>query len=945
MSADILQALSSQPLGGAPRGGDEEALQTQPVSENEKRFKKKQVKIDMKRQQLAEELGPELQTKPQRPTVAQLATVETVDVREVAPPAASRFSVTTSAIGLRVREGGLGAALHGARTNKDAEKLSNVSFVDRPQQPQNQQQNQPRHQPSRPHSSGHQSHQHHPHGQQNQHRQPHHQRQPHHRAGDSRGAPATNDRSFDPAYRMKMQREHFNELVNESGATSSGPQPTQAAAQPKRLVIPIDGLSLRQVAQRMSAKLSDIRKALEDMGEWTSETMTEDTPLDADVLEIVALDMGYVVSRVEASEDEAAGLYDEAIRSRLSFHQRQAKQNARMEATGAVLSTRPPTVCIVGHVDHGKTTLLDALRQTAAPPKTPTKQKSKKDKGAAAPAVERLTDGEAGGITQRLSAFSVDVPDKGRVVFLDTPGHAAFASMRHKGAAATDIAVVVVAIDEGVMPQTEEAVRAVTAAGCAVVVALNKIDRLPASQRPAARAKILANLAQFDLLAEELGGDVQVVEVAAKSGDGVPALLEAIAVQSEVLDLKCVTDAPAEAMVLDAKLEKGRGIIADVIVRAGCLKVGDAIVVGNVAGRVKALYDDQNRPVQLATSSQPVRLLGLKELPLSGSELLVVESELRAKTIADRRAKIALLREQQAQQQLNRRNVVAASATGDAAATAADAPDAAATKQKSSLAVVLKADSLGALEALRRIVDEIARACPEDVTLRVASSGVGSVTSSDLDILTAALAGANAETMVLAFNVSVADNQTKTKAKQYDVEVVRDDVIYRLEDALKARIEDLLPAERVEKREGQAHVLKVFRIKDKKNTVVAGSSVTHGRFATFNHFVKEEQKLQAAGAAGGAAALRASVAARVNGFYRVTRGDAVIHEHPIKGIELKRFKDAASEVVAGLECGLSFDGYSDIQEGDLIECFKVSLKRRRLQLAPVFQYRPTAASS
>lgn len=745
---------------------------------------------------------------------------------------------------------------------------------------------------------------------------------------------------------MKMQREHFNELVSESGTASSVAQPAQAA-QPKRLVIPVDGLSLRQVAQRMSAKLSDIRKALEDMGEWAGETMTEDTPLDADVLEIVALDMGYAVSRVEASEDEAAGLYDEAIRSRLSFHQRQAKQNARMEATGAVLSTRPPTVCIVGHVDHGKTTLLDALRQTAAPPKPAAKQKSKKDKGAAAPAVERLTDGEAGGITQRLSAFSVDVPDKGRVVFLDTPGHAAFASMRHKGAAATDIAVVVVAIDEGVMPQTEEAVRAVTAAGCAVVVALNKIDRLPASQRPAARAKILANLAQFDLLAEELGGDVQVVEVAAKSGDGVPELLEAIAVQSEVLDLKCVTDAPAEAMVLDAKLEKGRGIIADVIVRAGCLKVGDAIVVGNVAGRVKALYDDQNRPVQLATSSQPVRLLGLKELPLSGSELLVVESELRAKTIADRRAKIALLREQQAQQQLNRRNVVAASATGDAAATAADAPDAAAPKQKSSLAVVLKADSLGALEALRRIVDEVARACPEDVALRVASSGVGSVTSSDVDILTAALAGASAETMVLAFNVSVADNQTKAKAKQFDVEVVRDDVIYRLEDALKARIEDLLPAERVETREGQAHVLKVFRIKDKKNTVVAGSSVAHGRFATFNHFVKEEQKLQAAGAAAaaGGAALRASVAARVNGFYRVTRGDAVIHEHPIKGIELKRFKDAASEVVAGLECGLSFDGYSDVQEGDLIECFKVSLKRRSLQLAPVFQYRPAAASS
>lgn len=347
---------------------------------------------------------------------------------------------------------------------------------------------------------------------------------------------------------------------------------------------------------------------------------------------------------------------------------------------------------------------------------------------------------------------------------------------------------------------------------------------------------------------------------------------------------------------------------------------------------------------------------------MSGAELLVVDSEARAKTIADRRAKIALLRHQQQQQQLNQRNVIAASATGDAAAPVAADAAAAAVKQKVSLGVVLKADSLGALEALQRIVDEIARACGDDVSVRVAASGVGSVTQSDVDILGSSSSSSSSsssaasssssssssvtssvtETMILAFNVSVADNATKAKAKQLDMDIVRDDVIYRLEDALKTRIEELLPAERIETREGQARVLKVFKLKDKKNTVVAGSSITHGRVTTLNHLVKEENKALQQQSGSSASS---NSGARVNGFYRVIRQGTVIHEHPMSRIELKRFKDAASEVLAGLECGLSFDGYSDINEGDEIECYKVSLKRRSLSLAPVFQYRPQGAQS
>jgi translation initiation factor IF-2 len=481
---------------------------------------------------------------------------------------------------------------------------------------------------------------------------------------------------------------------------------------------------------------------------------------------------------------------------------------------------------------------------------------------------------------------------------------------------------------------------------------------------------VLSSLAQFDLLAEELGGEVQVVEVAGKTGEGVTELLSAIAVQSDVLDLKCAPDAPAEAVVLDAKLEKGRGIVADVIVRSGSLRNGDCVVVGSVSGRVKAIYNDENVAIPVAAPSQPVRLLGLKELPVSGTELLVVENEARAKQIADRRLKIASLRAQQQQQLLSMRHVIAASATGDAAKDTAASPsnDASAGPQRPprlSMAVVLKADSLGALEALRQLVEEIARASGDtSLHLHVASSGVGSVTQSDVDILgsshktsssssssssslptsssSSAVDHSNGvtETMILAFNVSVADNTTKLKAKQLDVDIVRDDVIYRLEDALKHRIEDLLPQERVETKEGAARVLKVFQLKDSKNTVVAGSSIVLGRVATLPHLIKEENKKL-----GHSNNAWASSAAKVNGFYRVIRDGVVIHEHPMHRIELKRFKDSAGEVRAGLECGMSFDGYSDVLEGDDIECYKVTLQRRNLTLSPAFQYRPSTASS
>lgn len=897
------------------------------------------------------------------------------------------------------------------------------------------------------------------------------------------------DQIIDIRFKSKVQQDTIKGFLNtkvnsEEGALAQGKAGAQGGV--RKLLIPLEGLSPRMIAQRLSLRLSDLRTQLEGIGEWpqpdtTSGISPEDTLIDADVVEIIAMDMGIEIQRVSALTSSSSSSSANSTPARIeelqrqNFRARMQLQNVQAEAEGLQLQTRAPTVCIVGHVDHGKTTLLDALRSfsstsNAASSVEAAKQKVSKKKPVASPAadegVQKVAGQEAGGITQRLSAFTVHCAHPSAspsttasstassfstAVFLDTPGHAAFSSMRRKGALATDIAVLVVALDEGVMPQTVEAIKAITSAQSTCIIALNKVDKVAPDQREKMRLRVLTSIAEHHLLAEELGGEIQVVEVSGKTGLGITDLLQAVQMQAELLDLKCVVDASAEAVVLDAKVEKGRGVVAEVLVRAGSLKVGDNVVVGQVAGRVKALHMDAQSLLASAASatsgkggargsassssgganafvdvpkalpSQPVRLVGLKELPMSGAELLVVESEAVAKDIAERRTKLHLLREQLAQQQLNMRSVISANATGDAgrgngasprtpssssSSATSSAPSASTTaasrttSASNALAVILKADSLGALEALQQIVQEVQESCVtqqraflqqlqskqqlaqlatsssttspaeevQDATsaalreakallqsgaatapgapavvstpatppplpslLKIAHAAVGSVSQSDLDLLQGGAQG-SATPLILAYNVGIADQATKTRMKQLDVDVVQDDVIYRLEEVLRGRIEDSLPAVREEVREGVAVVKKVFKM---QNATIAGSYVTHGRLVSLSVLQREEQK--------NAASSSSSSTPRVSGFYRVMRQGSVIHEQPLHLSSLKRFKDSANEVASGLECGLSLDGFNDIQENDELHCVKVALRKVTLPMAPV--YRASSDSS
>jgi translation initiation factor IF-2 len=457
----------------------------------------------------------------------------------------------------------------------------------------------------------------------------------------------------------------------------------------------------------------------------------------------------------------------------------------------------------MGHVDHGKTTLLDTLRKynhnggavNAASSSSSSKKRDKKSKAADGPT--EVAGTEAGGITQKLSAFGVSVSEGRRLMFLDTPGHAAFTAMRSHGATATDLVILVVAIDDGVRPQTVEALKMAKDAGCSIIVALNKIDRIPATEREAARGRVLSQLMSHQLVAEEYGGDVQVVEVAGRTGEGIPELMESLLLQAEVLELKAAFEGRAEAVVLDASLEKGKGVVAEVLVRWGSLNVGDAIVVGGSYGKVKSMINDRGETVRTALPSDAVRLLGLRELPVSGQEMLGVESEDAAREVAERRmaeVEAKRVREQdlvrkRLEMKARMEAAAAAEASGDAEAKAKAAAALAAKPIK--IDVVIKADGVGTLQALERIVQGVASRTLKGVVVDVVHSAVGEVTNSDLD-----LASAGEDALILAFNVGVVDGDTRSRAKLLDINICRSDIIYRLEDELVKAILDHLPKER-----------------------------------------------------------------------------------------------------------------------------------------------------
>lgn len=586
----------------------------------------------------------------------------------------------------------------------------------------------------------------------------------------------------------------------------------------KEVVIPSAGLTLRELASRLSMKISVLTCKLEEMGELSvSEGEREresdakgkrarerererngggtdgegerdigERLIDADVAELVVLELGLSPKRLspQGRKHSSFAFAD------LSPSQKEANRTEGEEPTNAapvMLIKRAPTVCVLGHVDHGKTTLLDALRGVS------------KDKD------KRVAGREAGGITQRLSAFTVEVEREGetkgereKVVFLDTPGHAAFSAMRGQGAMATDIAVLVVALDDGVQPQTIEALKTARERQCSIIVALTKADKFPVEngERSKARSRVLAQLAQLDLLTEDYGGDAQVAEVSGRTGEGVRELVESILVQAEVMDLKANARGQAEAVVLDAQLERGRGIVADVLVKWGCLSVGDAVVVGSSFGRVKSMFDDAGKVVRESLPSQPVRLLGLRSIPSTGSELLSLESESEARRIAERRARLAELKQAREQAALLGSSSTANSPTSGTVVGEDGTP--VVSQVKPVLGVLLKADSLGSIEALKTIVSDIASLSAEEVTVKVLGASVGDVTLSDVERVSA-VSGDTA--VVLGFNIGIADNNTKMTAKQMDVSITRDEVIYRLEEDLVRRIEELMPKQRLVSKE------------------------------------------------------------------------------------------------------------------------------------------------
>jgi translation initiation factor IF-2 len=574
------------------------------------------------------------------------------------------------------------------------------------------------------------------------------------------------------------------------------------------VVIP-ESITVQELANRMAERGADVIKALMKMGIMANINQ----PLDADTAELVVAEFGHRARRVAAADIEI-GLEGESD---------------EVEA----LQSRPPVVTIMGHVDHGKTSLLDALRQTDV-------------------AVH-----EAGGITQHIGAYQVQLPSKQRITFIDTPGHAAFTEMRARGANITDIVVLVVAADDGIMEQTVEAIRHARAAAVPVIVAINKMDKPDANP-----GRVRQELLQHELVVEEMGGDVLDVEVSAKTKLGLDKLEEAILLQAEILDLKANPDRPADGAVVEARLERGRGPVATLLVQRGTLKVGDIFVAGIEWGRVRALVNDRGETVETAGPAAPVEVLGLQGAPMAGDRFTVVESETRAREISEYR------------QQLLREKQVTAGARG----TLEQMFEKIAAGESKELPVVVKSDVQGSLEAISQSLSKLGT---DEVKMRVLHAAVGGINESDITLARASNA------MIIGFNVR-ANPQARDMARRDNVDIRYYSIIYNVIDDMKAALSGLLAPQVREKFLGNATIREVFAIT--KIGKVAGCMVTEG-------VVKRGAKV------------------------RLLRDNVVIHEGALK--TLKRFKDEVREVKEGYECGMAFENYHDIQVGDVIECFEM----------------------
>ena len=577
-------------------------------------------------------------------------------------------------------------------------------------------------------------------------------------------------------------------------------------------------ITIQELANRMSERAVDVIRLLMRQGEMHKITDV----IDADTAELIAGEMGHTVKRV-AESDVEEGLFDSP------------------DDEGAQES-RPPVVTIMGHVDHGKTSLLDAIRKA------------------------NVVAGEAGGITQHIGAYQVTAPNGQAVTFIDTPGHAAFTAMRARGAKVTDIVVLVVAADDGVMPQTIEAINHARAAGVPMIVAVNKIDKPDAKPE-----RVRTELLQHNVQVETFGGETLEVEVSATKQINLDKLLDAIALQAEVLDLKADPNRAAEGTVIEARLDRGRGPVATVLVQRGTLKLGDIVVAGSQWGRVRALLDDQGKNVRIAGPSFPVEVLGFNGAPEAGDRVAVVENEARAREVTE-------YRERQKRDKLAARG-------GGARASLADMMSQLKTAGRKEFPLLVKGDVQGSVEA---IIAALEKLNTDEVAARVIHAGVGGITESDITLAEASGAA------VIGFNVR-AHKEAREASERSDIEIRYYNIIYNLVDDVKGAMSGLLAPTLREEMLGNAQILEVFSIS--KVGKVAGCRVTDGRVER-----------------------GASV--------RLIRDNVVVHEGKLS--TLKRFKDEVKEVLSGQECGMAFENYQDMRPGDVIECYRVEEIKRSL---------------
>jgi len=605
---------------------------------------------------------------------------------------------------------------------------------------------------------------------------------------------------------LKRAREKERRL---QGGGSSKPREKQV----RDVVVP-EAITVGELANRMAEKGADLVKALFNMGMMVTVNQT----IDQDTAELLVEEFGHNITRVSESDVDI-----------------DTSEDTDPEET---LRPRPPVVTIMGHVDHGKTSLLDALRGTD------------------------VVKGEAGGITQHIGAYQITTKDKSKITFLDTPGHAAFTEMRARGANVTDIVILVVAADDGIMPQTIEAINHTKAAGVPMIVAINKCDKPEANPQ-----KVRERLLEFEVVVEAMSGDVQDVELSAKTGMGLDKLIDAIQLQAELLELKARPDRDAEATVIEAQLDKGRGPVATVLVTRGTLKRGDNFVVGTQSGKVRAIVDDKGQQLKEAGPSMPVEVLGLGGVPSAGDHLTVVDSEQRAREVAKYR-----------QEKATEKRTALAPTNFDTmfnnlASNVIEYP------------VVVKADVQGSVEA---IVNALHNLSNDEIKVRVLNAGVGAITESDV------LLAAASKAPIIGFNVRP-NAKARDLVKRDGVRMMYYDVIYHLTEEVAKEMAGELGPERIETVVGRAEVKQVFPAGKKDKA--AGLLVLEG-------------------------------AIRKGLFARLTRQDVIVSATKIAS--LRRFKDDVDEVRAGLECGVVLEDTNDIKPGDMLEVFSVEERERTL---------------